>query len=247
MSDPDYDRVLQDPAQARAFLSRIIDPALGVAEIRVLEADYDRRRGIIYPVDRFAQTIIGWFDNIDAAVSELGKIYGVSPYITLNPVKRALLARSANRLRIAGKKGGATSDGDVACLRWWFVDIDPVRPSGVSSTDEELAAAIERRDLILSDNPDIMASAVWGRSGNGAWILVRLPDYPNDETHKDLIARAIARLGERYSDDAVSIDAVTKNASRIMCVPGCLKAKGDSIQERPHRLATFEVEMEVMA
>ena len=25
-----------------------------------------------------------------------------------------------------------------------------------------------------------------------------------------------------------------------MCLPGCLKAKGDSIPERPHRLATIE-------
>jgi hypothetical protein len=245
MIAPPLARILQDPAQARAFLSRIIDPDCGVAEIRVLDADYDKRRGTIEPEDRFPKTIVGWFDDVDSALNELKKLWGVSPYITLNPVSRALLARANNRLKVAGKKGGTTSDQQIVCLRWFFVDIDPVRPTLISSTDEELAAAIERRDAILGDHPDIKASSLWGRSGNGAWILVRLPDYPNDDAHKDLLARAVAHLGERYSDDVVSIDVATKNASRIMCIPGCLKAKGDSILERPHRLATIEIETEV--
>ena len=75
-----------------------------------------------------------------------------------------------------------TCDADIVCLRWLYLDIDPVRPPEISSTDSELDAAVSRRDAILGDHPELAASALWGRSGNGGWILVRLPDYPNVPT-----------------------------------------------------------------
>lgn len=231
-------KILRDADQARAFLSRIIDPTIGCAEIRILDCDFNKKSGLIFPEDQFKKTISGWFDDVDKAVFELGRLHGVSPFVTINPIKPAYRAKAYNRLKIAGKNG-STPDKDIVCLRWLFVDVDPIRPSNISSTDDELAAAVDRRDRVLAENPELRRSALWGLSGNGAWILIRLPDYANDEAHHAIIERALGYLSDRYSDDVVKIDTTTKNPSRIMGIPGCLKAKGDPIPDRPFRAATI--------
>src|SRR5262249_53998478 len=104
----------------------------------------------------------------------------------------------------------------------------------------ELAAALATRDRLLAEHPGLAQSALWGKSGNGCWILVRLPDYPNDAAHRALVGKALDLLAARYSDDAVKIDTATRNPSRVMCLPGTLKCKGDSIPDRPHRPATLD-------
>jgi hypothetical protein len=161
----------------------------------------------------------------------------VSGYVTINPVRNDLLARSDNRL---ARMRHTTRDEDVAVLRWLYLDIDPLRPPDVSSTDAELASAVARRDAVLAGQPELAASALWGRSGNGAWVLVRLPDYPNDARHRGLIAETVRSLAREYNDDAVVIDAATVNPSRLIGLPGTLKAKGSPRPDRPWRLATFD-------
>jgi hypothetical protein len=128
----------------------------------------------------------------------------------------------------------------VAVLRWLFLDIDPVRPRDISSTDVELGAAISRRDAILRCEPALASSALWGCSGNGAWILVRLPDYPNDPPHRELVAETVRAISSEYSDAAVLIDRTTVNPARLIGLPGTLKAKGSSRPDRPWRLVTLD-------
>ena len=65
-------------------------------------------------------------------------------YWTLNPVNPALLARAANRVREMNNKDPLTGDDDIVSRRWLLIDADPVRPSGISSTDAEHAMAMER-------------------------------------------------------------------------------------------------------
>jgi hypothetical protein len=225
-----------DLDQTRRFLSVIMDPAVGCCELRVFSATYDRN-GFVVAGQQYSRTLAGWYDDPDKLVADAARLRGVSGYVTVNPVKPDLLARADNMLM---KAKHATADDDIVCLRWLFLDIDPVRPADISSTDEELAAALARRDLILGDNPDMARSSIWGCSGNGAWVLVRLPDYPNDPTHKSAIGRTLAVLGQRYSDDAVIVDATTKNPSRVMALAGTMKAKGSQRKERPWRMATID-------
>lgn len=235
---PDFDE-----AQLRDFLSINMDPAAGAVELRVLHATFNRN-GFVEPALIYAKTLAGWYDDPSALVVDAARLKGISGYVTVNPVRRDLLARSYNRLAVirkgAGGTGATTRDEDIACLRWVFVDIDPVRPADISSTDAELAAAIDRRDLILSENPDILDSAFWGRSGNGCWVLIRLPDLANDDRHRAMVARYLGGLAARYSDERVKIDPTTKNPSRIMACVGTLKCKGSNVPDRPHRLATID-------
>lgn len=205
-------------------------------ELRIFKARFDSGNFIVTG-ERYVGTLSGWFDDPNALAIEAGRLKLVSGYVTLNPVKETLLARASNQLV---KAKHTTTDGDIAAIRWLYVDIDPVRPADISSTEEELAAAVARRDQILADHPDLAAAAMWGRSGNGTWILARLNDLPVDEKHTAMIGAALATLSIRYSDGVVKVDESTKNPSRVMCLPGTLKCKGSNVPKRPWRMVTVD-------
>ena len=74
-------------------------------------------------------------------------VHGI--YVTLNEVNPALLSRRANRIKMRlGKKDSTTSDADILRRRWLPIDIDPLRPSGVSSTDVEHGLALAKADEV---------------------------------------------------------------------------------------------------
>ena len=207
---PEFDAVAM-----RRFLALLADPVVGCIEARVLRAAFDRqgfiRRGDDLGGGFGGTTLAGWFDDHKRLIDQARLLRGVSAYVTINPVRRDLLARSDNQLSRARH---TTRDEDVLCLRWLYLDIDPLRPPDISSTDQELAAALCRRDAILTDHPRVAASAAWGCSGNGAWILVRLPDYPNDTAHSALVTRSLTVFDRCYSDSVVKIDTATANPAQ---------------------------------
>jgi hypothetical protein len=235
---PDFDE-----RTARDFLSLLTTPPVGCVEFRVLHAAFDRqgfvRRGEDIGLGQnFAgTTFAGWFDDQDRLIDQASRLRGVSGYVAINPVRFDLLARADNRL---SRMRHTTRDADVVCLRWLYLDIDPHRPPEISSTEAEVAAALKRRDAILNDHPELASSAAWGCSGNGAWILIRLPDYPNNPQHTAILPRALAAFDQKYSDDLVRIDTATANPSRLIGLPGTIKAKGCFRPERPWRRVTLD-------
>jgi hypothetical protein len=233
--------VSHDSEMMQRFLEILSAPRVGCLELRVLRAAFDRR-GLIVRGDQEGSnfggsTLAGWFDDPARLVAQARRLRGVSGYVSINPVRADLLARSDHRL---ARMRHTTRDADIVCLRWLYLDIDPVRPPEISSTDSELAAAVCRRDAILGDHPALGASALWGRSGNGGWILVRLPDYPNDSSHRTLVAEAVGTIARAYSDQAVVIDTSTVNPARLIGLPGTRKAKGSPRPDRPWRLVTLD-------
>jgi len=235
---PDFDE-----QSARDFLSLLTTPPVGCVEFRVLRAAFDRqgfvRRGedIGLGPGFGGTTLAGWFDDTQPLIDQASRLRGVSGYVTINPVRFDLLARSDNRL---GRVRHTTRDADIVCMRWLYIDIDPQRPPEISSTESELVAALQRRDAILNDHPELASSAAWGCSGNGAWILIRLPDYANDPQHAAILPKALAVLDCKYSDNLVRIDTATANPSRLIGLPGTVKAKGCYRSERPWRRITLD-------
>src|SRR5262245_50477513 len=87
--------------------------------------------------------LAGFFDpqhrvEMARAASKLSRI-AAAVYFTLNPIDRALLARSYNKVKRA-EPGDLTKDSDVLSRRWLMIDIDPVRAAGVSATETEKTA-----------------------------------------------------------------------------------------------------------
>jgi hypothetical protein len=183
----------------------------------------------------------GYFDNRDAFVQALTPITGddaEGAYLTLNPVNPALLARANNRL-LRGKPI-TTADADVRRLRNLLIDIDPIRPAGISATADEVKAAIAVRDIIrcfLRDEAGWPHAVAVTRTGNGGGLLYRL-ELPNDAAHTDLLRRVLVALDTLSATSTVAIDTSTFNASRMTKVIGSIAAKGENLPERPWRRAT---------
>ncbi len=144
-----------------------------------------------------------------------------------------LLARAVNRVRVASKGCPATADTDILKRRWLPIDLDPVRPAGISSNDEEHALAIGRawqlRDALRAMGwPDPIVAD----SGNGAHLLYRINLPANDQ---GLIKKCLEALALRFDDDRVLVDQAVFNPARIWKLYGTVSRKGDSVPERPHR------------
>ena len=199
-----------------------------VFEVRVLDAvSADYRREHIES---------GYFDYehisaVPEALKRLLSFRGV--YVTVNPVNPDLLARAVNRLRPAGRNP-TTADTDIVRRRWLLVDCDPRRTSGVSSSNAEhesaLAKAREIRDGLSSLG---WADPIMTDSGNGAQLMYRI-DLPADDG--ELVRRVIGEIA-KASSEQVAIDTSVHNPARIWRLPGTMNCKGDSIPERPHRMA----------
>jgi len=198
------------------------------------------REGEVYEVripkhNRWGQTAGGYFDRPDLLMDAVSRFNGVaSVYRTLNPVDPSLLARASNR--ILAKAEHATSDVNISRRREMLIDFDPVRPSGISSTNDEAARARVVCDEVRKHLDRLgWADPAVVMSGNG-WHLIYLLDLPNDEASAGLVAGALRRLNADFATLDVMIDTTVGNASRLTALAGTLKMKGDSTAERPHRM-----------
>jgi len=168
-------------------------------------------------------------------LESLPEVQGI--YVTLNEVDPALLSRRANRVKMhLGRKDATTSDGDILRRRWFPVDLDPIRPSGVSSTDDEHQAAIVRAAEIAAylGREQGWPAPILADSGNGAHLLYRI-DLPNDEHATALVKGCLEVLDVLFSTEAVTVDAANFNAARIWKLYGTTSRKGDNTPDRPHR------------
>lgn len=153
-------------------------------------------------------------------------------YFTFNPLNPALLARRTDRVAWAGANDSA-KDADVIARRWMLVDIDPVRPSGIGSTDAEKAQAralveVVRDFLRRRGAPD----PILADSGNGYHLFYRV-DLPADDG--GCIQRMLRALAKNFDTAGAKVDVGVHNAGRICKLPGTFARKGDATSDRPHR------------
>ncbi len=229
-----------DSSAVRQFFELLQhDTVGGITEVRILSTRiHQKARERTAPA---MNTVVGYYegDHLAKAADDIAQYDGQTQiYVTLNPVRRDLLARAANHLIPNARI--AASDKDILCRMWLPVDVDPKRPSGISSTDAELRAAIERCNDIATELNGYGAQVIKGMSGNGGHLLVRLPNLPNCDESKNLVQDVLSDLARYHNDTAVTIDTGVSNASRVWKVYGTLAVKGDSTAERPHRRAILE-------
>jgi hypothetical protein len=134
-----------DPAEIERAISLIFEPG-DVVEVRVLKT----RAGVG----------AGYFDNPSAMVPaiHLGdtKYRAAGVYHVLNKINHALLGQAYNRLK--ERVEHTTADNNILGRRWLPIDLDPLRPAGIPSSDEEHAQAIQRARAIAED-----MAREWGR------------------------------------------------------------------------------------
>lgn len=211
-----------------AALTAILEPGQ-VVELRVL--DYVRP-GSSYPC-----TMSGYFDDYRAMAEEAAKLtpHASGVYFTPNPVKPELLARVCNKTRAMGKGDSTTSDKDVTRRRWFPIDCDAARVSGISASEEEHAAAVGKAEAIRAAlSGEGWPEPILADSGNGGHLMYRV-DLPADDG--GLLKTCLEALKLRFEEDAVQIDTSVFNPARIWKLYGTLARKGENLPERPHRQA----------
>lgn len=157
------------------------------------------------------------------------------------PMDPALLARyESNQIHKAWN--GRTTDRDIGGRRAVFLDVDPVRPKGISSTDEQLREACDVTDKVqefLSSALGGDAAIGRGCSGNGFFLLVALEPRKVDAADTARISEFLRMLNEAFGNERVKIDQAVANPARLMPAAGTWKRKGVDTAERPHRRTSF--------
>jgi hypothetical protein len=203
--------------------------------LRALNAiwrDGDVREVRTFP-DKFVnygQKTSGYFDSPDSLAGAIAKLPAdqyEAIYLTLNSCNSALLARSNNRMQRAPKV--TSSDHDMVNCDLLLVDVDPVRPAGVSATDDEKAAAFLVISKIIAK---LGAPLLHQDSGNGYHAIYRLSTCDTEEKKAFL-----QKLDAEFSTEAARVDTKVFNASRIFKLAGTWARKGDQTGDRPHRMA----------
>lgn len=182
---------------------------------------------------QFGKQSIGFYRNREAFFRDVARLTGkLNLYTNLNRVNPDLYGRAADRF----KPYSVTrfTDAEVIWRPRLCVDLDPVRLSGINSTDAELQAALELgaevRDYLAAQF-GVEPLAV--HSGNGVQLVCKI-DEPVDSP---LAAQLLKHLDAKFSNPHCKVDTTLSDAARIVRLPGTLNMKGDDIPERPRRYA----------
>ncbi|MCE9552870.1 MAG: AAA family ATPase [Planctomycetes bacterium] len=162
-------------------------------------------------------------------------------YVCLNPVRPDLYARRDDQFGHAAK-GEGVKDQDILLRRWLLIDIDPIRPQGVSATNNQKQAAIDLAGRVYPWLQEQLGSncIVCADSGNGVHMLIRLDDVPADGQTRWVCENFLKLLDQQFSTSQAYVDKTTFNAARICTLYGTVKRKGSDIPEQPHRLSKLE-------
>ena len=181
------------------------------------------------------KTLSGYFKSIDKAIEELSKqnLRNANVFWTLNVVREECYDRIQHDTFAIPEN--TTADPEILGYKWLLIDLDPVRPTGVSSTDEQLKLAKVKASKIVSYlRGQGFEEPVIAMSGNGYHLLYLINAKTERESIIEQFLKAIDLL---FSDDDVKVDTANFNPSRICKLYGTLAQKGAGTDERPHRMS----------
>lgn len=179
----------------------------------------------------------GYFKSADSLLRALERydLRSTNVYISLHQLKTELYSRVQCENFVAGAH--TTSGGDVIGYKWLFIDLDPERPSGISSSDEELHKAFNLAGKVAQFLKDYgFEEPIKGVSGNGAHLLYRI-QLKNTAENEELVKKCLYALAMLFDSDGVKVDCANFNPARVCKLYGSLAQKGTSTADRPHRFS----------
>lgn len=175
-------------------------------------------------------------DSYSKLVQDMKNFQYDNCYFALNNIDEACFSRSQHETLEKYAKI-TTSDKDITTRQWLLIDADPVRASGISSTDAEKKNARILLGKVYNYLRDIgLEYPVVADSGNGYHLLYKV-NLKNNQMATDIIKEFLQSLDIMFSDDKVSIDTTVFNPSRITKLYGTVARKGANTEERPHRMS----------
>ncbi|QQK09021.1 hypothetical protein [Miniphocaeibacter halophilus] len=173
----------------------------------------------------------GVFNDMRILEEELSPLLDKNVYFSLQSINE-------NNINVTNKLEGCKStisDKDILFYNWILVDLDPIRTSTTSSTDEELESSKKlankiEEGLSLFGFP----SPIVACSGNGYHLLYKV-NFKNNTANVTRVKSLLSVLDEEYSNSKVTVDTSVYNPSRICRLYGTVNHKGKNTKERPHR------------
>lgn len=226
-----------------SFFNNYISFPGSCAEVRCFNSRVDYNTRKIVRSDEKG-VVAGWFTSAEELACELSRVDSVSVYITVNPVSVVNRPSFAKNNLSMLKKGHFCTDKDIFKIRYMIIDIDPINQSDqkVNSTDYEQGLCVKTRDRMMGENGLIRGiNCIAGRSGNGAFVLIKIDDLENNKSSLTDIHTFIDYMSNKYSDQHCKVDNQVRNPSRMLGIPGTWKFKGTGESEqRPYRLVTID-------
>lgn len=212
-----------DAEQIRQAISLLVGNDL-VFECRILRNDKSRALSGYF---KDAETLIKAFDTVNLRYSNV--------YITLQQLKKECFNKSQQERFMQG--ADATNDKLVTGFNWLFIDLDPIRESGIPSSEEEMQEAYKVARAVDKYLHELgFANPIKAISGNGAHLLYRV-HLANTEENQNLLHNCLTTLGQIFNNDRIKIDEVNANPSRVCKLYGTLSQKGGSTEDRPYRMS----------
>lgn len=214
-----------DDAGVRKTIA-LMKPNGQLFEIRVV---YDDKR-----------TMSGYFRDADTLMTAIDRdirdFNGCNFYMTVNALNDSCYARDQHD-KFLLKTKATTSDKDVEGYDWLFIDLDPVRPTGTSSTDEQLKLAKDAGNRVYFFMKQLgFSKPLMAYSGNGVHLMYKI-FLDNTAENRQLIEKALKTLDMMFSTDKVQVDVKNSNQSRVAKLYGTLAQKGYDSPEYPHRMS----------
>lgn len=181
----------------------------------------------------------GYFTGADELISafrELNVQGECNVYITLNSINPACYDRQQKNTFCKNAKI-TTSDNDIVGYDWLMIDLDPKRPSGTSSTDEELQEAKELGNKVFQFMRNLgFSKPLFANSGNGVHLLYKIR-LKNTKENQELIKKCLKTLGMLFTSAKIDLDLTNFNPSRICKLYGTKAQKGANSETRSHRMS----------
>lgn len=191
------------------------------------------------------ENISGYFTNAENAINAL-ESYNFRDtanwqiYFSLNKINTACYSREQCNKFISSNYGNkliTTSDNDILNYEWLLLDFDTERPSGTSSSNEELEKSHQKAVNVYQTLKEYgFSEPITALSGNGYHLLYKV-NFENTPENVQLVKSFLGTLNRLYSDNMVKIDTSVFNPARICKLYGTIAAKGTPTAERPHRQA----------
>lgn len=184
-------------------------------------------------------TASGYFTEADILIENLKRYVNkvnVNFYFVFNDINEACYSRQQKDIFIEKPKV-TTGDKDIAGRAWLMIDLDCERPTGVSSTEEELQKSKDKANEVYRylKNSGFQEPVI-ALSGSGIHLLYKI-SLENTIERTVLIKDCLMALDMLFSDKDVKIDTAVFNASRITKLYGTLASKGKNTESRPHRMS----------
>lgn len=185
------------------------------------------------------KTFSGYFNNVESIIQQLTYIdqENVQTYFAINKVKQSCFYRAQRGVIKTTEYIKTTADYDIESRMWVMIDLDPKRPAGISSSNEELELARQKAHNIFNYlKAEGFNEPVVCMSGNGYHIMIPC-DIPVNKYTTETIKKFTKVLSLMFSDDNVEVDESVFNPSRICKLYGTIAKKGSNTEERPWRMS----------